>query len=165
MRPPDKQLVIDGYNVVHAWTDLKARVRRGGMEAACKLLGDRVRVIHDVEAVRVTLVYDGRGDEIQLHRPGNEITFSILYTPDGLSADSLIEQIVARRRPGSDCWVASDDNLVRASARAAGGLALTAQDLLDWVERCEKQRQRKLERTWKQNETAWRQRNPWQDLQ
>ena len=45
-----------------------------------------LRPIHDIEGWRVTIVFDGSGDdEIRVERPGKELTFSYVFGPKGLT--------------------------------------------------------------------------------
>jgi len=91
---PDRHLLVDAYNVIHAWPDLRAALRTHGPEAARALLADALRPLHDSAGWRVSLVFDGRGPELLIERPGPELTFSHLHAPSGLTADAIIEQIV-----------------------------------------------------------------------
>lgn len=164
MNAPDTHLLVDGHNVVHAWQDLKALVKRGGMEAACRLLVERLRVIHDLEGLRLTIVFDGRGEHIEVERPGDILTFSVLYTADGLSADCIIEQLLQRRRRGSTYWVASGDNMIAEAARAGGALAISPDELLAWVQRCDQRRVGEINRLSSQNTQLWQAENPLRNL-
>jgi hypothetical protein len=91
---PDRHLLIDAYNVIHAWPTLRAALLEHGPDAARTQLADAVRPLHDLAGWRVSLVFDGRGDDLLIERPGPELTFSYVYGPRGLTADAIIEQIV-----------------------------------------------------------------------
>jgi predicted RNA-binding protein with PIN domain len=92
--PSDRHVLIDAYNVIHAWPHLRAALKDHGPDAARAQLADAVRPIHDIAGWRVSLVFDGRGDALVIERPGTELTFSYVYGPRGLTADAVIEQIV-----------------------------------------------------------------------
>ncbi|MGA2052791.1 MAG: NYN domain-containing protein [Opitutales bacterium] len=91
---PDRHLLIDAYNVIHAWPQLRAALIEFGPDAARAQLADAVRPLHDVAGWRVSLVFDGKGDDLVIERPGPELTFSYVYGPRGLTADAIIEQVV-----------------------------------------------------------------------
>ena len=54
-----KHLLVDGPNILHAWPELRSLLRRDRSAARSQLTG-RLAAIHDAEAVRLTLVFDGR---------------------------------------------------------------------------------------------------------
>jgi len=87
-------LLVDAYNVIHAWPDLRAALLHHGPDAARAQLAEAVRPIHDSAGWRVSLVFDGRGPDLLIERPGPDLTFSYVYGPAGLTADAIIEQIV-----------------------------------------------------------------------
>jgi hypothetical protein len=91
---PDRHLLVDAYNVIHAWPDLRAALLHHGPEAARALLADALRPLHDSAGWRVSLVFDGQGPDLLIERPGPELTFSHIHAPSGLTADAIIEQIV-----------------------------------------------------------------------
>ncbi len=146
---PDRHLLVDAYNVIHAWPELRALLVQHGPDAAQAKLIDALRPIHDTEGWRVSIVFDGKGDEILIERPGTELTFSLVYGPKGLSADGVIEQIVANtalpaeqdRRPSKrqrhadapEIVVATRDNLLGESAAANGARLLSPTGLREWA--------------------------------
>lgn len=131
-----QHLLIDGYNVLHQWPEYR-RLMKSGIVAAAERLIEDVRPIHDVDGARVTIVFDGRGNRVQVERPSGQVTFSVLYAPADVTADGLIEQLVARAKSPHDCTVVSRDNLVGESIRASGAVLMTVDWLFDWVSRCQ----------------------------
>ena len=155
METRTRHLLVDGYNVIHCLPDLKRHFREG-VSAGCARLVAWVGVLHDVEGIRVTVVFDGRGDDIEIERPTEDLTYSVLYSPRGMSADDLIEQLVGASEKPDDFQVVTRDNLVRETVRALGAEPLSPEELRDWVARCEKRlagdlrsRQRAVERDWR----------------
>src|SRR5471032_1387457 len=90
-----KHLLVDGPNILHAWPELRALLKRD-RDAARSQLGQRLAAIHDAEGARVTLVFDGRGTELVVERPSQQETFTVIFTPSSLTADDVIERLVAR---------------------------------------------------------------------
>lgn len=164
--PPKKtkHLLIDGYNIIHAWPELKRALETAGPETARERLCDIVRVIHDVEEIHTTIVFDGQGSTIQIERPTPEVTFSILYSTNELSADSLIEQLACKKKKKQESIVATQDNLIRQAVSAAGGTVIGADDLLAWVKACEEQQYRNIKKSRKSSDKKWKQHNPWDKL-
>lgn len=136
MAPPDftRHLLIDAYNVIHHWPETKRALRRGSQEAR-EILAGAVRVIHDRERVRVTLVFDGNGPEITIERPGAQTTFSYLFSPASMSADDVIEQIVGKSADPGSFLVVTQDLAERRTVEALGGVVISPEDLRGWVDR------------------------------
>ncbi|MBC8008986.1 MAG: NYN domain-containing protein, partial [Burkholderiales bacterium] len=88
-------LLVDGSNVIQAWPDTRALARRD-REAAKALLLRRVAVLHDFSGWRVTVVFDGRGEELAIEAVGGAADFACVHTPAGATADDVIEQLVGR---------------------------------------------------------------------
>lgn len=136
MNPAEhRHLLIDGYNAIHALEAFRPYLPRS-LDLACSRLVEQVRVIHDVEALRTTVVFDGRGRQLEIERPGGVMTFSVIYSPADVSADGIIEQIVRRSECPPEVTVVSRDNLVAESTRAAGAVCIPPDELLHWMGRC-----------------------------
>jgi predicted RNA-binding protein with PIN domain len=129
-----KHLIVDGANILHASRQFSSLLKRDG-NAARSQLTQQLSVIHDVEQIRVTIVFDGRGEEMTVERPSQQPTFSVIYTPSSLTADDVIEQMVANSADASTCVVATDDRSERETVMAAGAHAIHADDLASWVAR------------------------------
>ncbi|HTB62723.1 MAG TPA: NYN domain-containing protein [Opitutales bacterium] len=174
--PPDRHLLVDAFNVIHAWPELKAALTKFGPDAARTQLAEALRPIHDVEGWRVTIVFDGSGDEIRVERPGQELTFSYVFGPKGLSADAVIEQLVANatlppeedRRPRKkqkaeqEIVVATRDNLLSDATAACGARLMTPPLLRDWAETAAVRqtrevlmRSRRAANDWKSGASPW----------
>ncbi len=150
-----EHLLIDGYNVIHAWPDLVALLERDS-GAARERLADIVRIIHDFEGWRTTLVFDGQGETIEIERPTEEMSFSLVYAPAGTSADAIIERMVYRSPDPGRVTVVSGDNMVRETITVLGGRSLGPGELLKWVESCERRQGDALQRRRAKVDTQWR---------
>jgi predicted RNA-binding protein with PIN domain len=150
-----KHLLIDGANIVHAWPELRALLKRD-RDAARAGLSRRVSVLHDVEQIRLTIVFDGRGDELVIERPTNQPTLTHLYTPSGTTADDVIEQLVGKAKDASDCLVATDDHAERQTIAALGATGLSSGDLQAWVLRADERQRAQVSGLKRENEREWR---------
>jgi uncharacterized protein len=112
-------LLVDGSNVMHAWPDTRALARRD-REAARTLLVRRLAPLHDGAGWRVTVVFDARGETMQIEPVGGASDFACIYTPAGATADDVIEQLVAKAADPSTCLVATADQAERNTVEAAG---------------------------------------------
>ena len=150
----EKHLLVDGANLLHAWPELRTLMKRD-RDAARSLLMQRLSGLHDSEQVRVTLVFDGRGDELVVERPFGHVTFSVLYTPSSLTADDVIEQLVGRAADPSSCHVATGDQAERQTIEAAGAVWVPPADLAAWVARSETRMTSKLADHNRTNSAKW----------
>ena len=151
-----EHLLIDGYNVIHAWPVLANLLRRDSGTAREKL-AEMVRIIHDFEGWRTTLVFDGQGETVEIERPTEEMTFSMVYAPAGASADAIIERMVYQSTDPGRVVVVSGDNMVRETITVMGGRSLGPDELLKWLESCEWRQGDVLRRRREKINTQWRQ--------
>ncbi|MGC4071124.1 MAG: NYN domain-containing protein [Nibricoccus sp.] len=151
----EKHLLIDGSNILHAWPELNALLKRD-RDAARSRLSQAVSVLHDVEQLRVTLVFDGRGNELVVERPSSQATFIHLYTPTGTTADDVIEQLVAKSAQSSLCIVATDDRAERQTIEALGAAGISADELKARVLHAEDRQRAQVSGLKRENEREWR---------
>ncbi len=127
-------ILVDGYNVAHAWPQLRQLLSRD-LDAAAAQLAASLSILHDGESSELTIVFDGKGERADTSNPGGPKAPCIIYSPAGLSADAIIEQIVSRA-PEPDCFtVATRDNALRLSVFARGAHVISPEELLEWQER------------------------------
>ena len=90
-------LIVDGYNVIFAWTHLK-KLAHESLEHARMELRDRLLNYGKFKGYEVILVFDGKytksGGSIESITSG----FIEVYTEDGETADSFIEREVFLRK-------------------------------------------------------------------
>lgn len=151
----EKHLLVDGSNIVHAWPDLRGLLR-ADRDLARARLSQRVAVIHDAEAVRLTLVFDGKGDDITVECPTRSKTFAHVYTPSGTTADDFIEQMVGKAADPGAYWVATDDRAERQTVEAAGATSVSSAELRQWIERAEKRQDSQLDMRRRENDINWK---------
>ncbi len=151
----EKHLLIDGSNILHAWPELKALLKRD-RDAARATLSQRASILHDIEQLRVTIVFDGRGAELVIERPSGHATFTHLYTPTGTTADDVIEQLVGNAADASLCLVATDDRAERQTVEALGAAGISSDDLAARIARAEERQRAQLSGLRRENEREWR---------
>lgn len=129
-----RHLIVDGSNVLNAWANLRATARRD-RDAARTLLVRTLAPLHDIDGYRLTVVFDGRGSELVVDRPMGRAAVAVVFTPSGMTADDVIEQLAAKTPQA--CIVATDDRAERETAAAAGAEILTTNDLLALLKRAQ----------------------------
>lgn len=143
---------------------MKRALREGGQEAAKAMLAMRLAPVHDSLGWRVTIVYDGRGEEIDVQKIGRSVDFSEVYSPASMTADELIEQLCATSKAPSDITIASCDNLLRLTATSLGASSLSAAALLEFAAGSGKDLSRKTAEISREAEIGWRGRPEFQQL-
>ena len=140
-----EHLVIDGYNVIHAWHSYLPNCPPHH-PAKINALAERIRIIHDFGGVRTTLVFDGKGRQIDIQRPCKSLSFSLLFTPAGMSADCFIEQLTATSVSPQNMTIVTQDTMIRETVTALGALCLSPGSLDQRIIHCEKQLSAHLQR-------------------
>ncbi len=151
----ERYLLIDAYNVIYATNELR-EVLRGNLDAARDRLTEMVASIHDAEGVRTALILDSRNNSLEVDHPFGKKTFEWIYAPAGLSADGVIERIVARVSNPAWVTVVSQDNMVRESIRANGAIAMDAEGLFGWARACDARLIQDAQRRRKVNACEWK---------
>ncbi len=153
--PFEKHLLVDGSNLLHAWPELRRLERRDRDTARGRLL-HAVRLLHDMERLRVTVVFDGKGAEARVEHPSGEDTLTQIFSPGHLTADDVIEHLVAQAIDPAQCLVATDDRAERMTVETAGGTCCSCADLAQWIDRVAARQQAKLSGLKRLNNEEWR---------
>lgn len=132
----DRHIIIDGWNAVRSNPAMEKIFLERGLDAAREELWRLVGPLHDYGGARVTIVYDGRGDEVSILRRNGINTLSEVFTPSCMTADELIEQLCASSSNPSGITVVSRDNLLRLTATTFGATALAPDKLFDGARGC-----------------------------
>ena len=88
-----ERLIVDGYNVVHAWTSLKHLASSASLEAARDKLIERLSVLGLVSGDEVTVVFDAHHSASLSNSEDTVEGVRVIFTRKGHSADHVIERI------------------------------------------------------------------------
>ncbi|MDD6062238.1 MAG: TetM/TetW/TetO/TetS family tetracycline resistance ribosomal protection protein [Oscillospiraceae bacterium] len=133
-----KYLIVDGYNVIFAWQDLKA-LADTNLDAARETL---MHVLSNYAAYtesEVVLVFDAymvagnAGSRFDYHN------IHVAYTKERETGDAYIEKLVADIGKNYNVRVVTSDNLIRLSAVRVGVLRLSAQEFEKEIDRVHEQ--------------------------
>ena len=134
IRPPREQcLIVDGYNIIFAWDDLKETAAHD-LDAARRHLCDRLSSYAGYKKHRVVLVFDGYKAKGNPGEKSKYHTIQLVYTPEGQTADAYIEALADRIGKNYAVRVATSDSLVQLSSMRSGVLRLSARELYEEVE-------------------------------
>lgn len=131
-------LIVDGYNVVHAWPALKRILETRGLEDARDQL---VHVLSEYAAhtgTKVTVVFDSHERLETGEAPQIIDGVTVCFGTRTASADHVIERLAqrrSRRGDASQVTVATGDRLQRAIVGAMGVATITSEQLAEDVKR------------------------------
>jgi hypothetical protein len=115
--PREPLLIVDGYNVLHAWP-VVLRDASGDLQAARERLADRLAEYEATRGVHAILIFDG--NRKQRIEPQAAYAVETRFSSKGLSADHLIERLIVEVREATDEYlpitVATSDRLIHALA-------------------------------------------------
>ena len=131
-------LIVDGYNVIHAWPQLKRALSERGLEDARRLLIQALSEYAAQSGVAVTVVFDAHSRVGDRHAAENIDGVTVRYGTKTASADHVIERLAneaSRRGNAADVVVATGDRLQRSMVGAMGAATMSARALEEEVMR------------------------------
>ena len=139
IRPPRKSaIIVDGYNIIHAWEDL-AQQAQADLDAARRRLLDRLSSFAGFKKCYMVVVFDGYKVKGNPGEKGPFHNISVVYTKENETADAYIEALAAQIGNNYAVRVATSDALVQLSSLRSGVLRMSARELLETVEATEKE--------------------------
>lgn len=128
-------LLVDGYNIVHAWPELKRLLKTVDYEAARMRLID---IMCDFSAhgnFDTVLVFDAHMKKGSLRHEENYPPIKVVYTAEHETADQFIEKTMNSQDPRlRNIYVATSDALEQTIIFGRGGARLSARELLRMVD-------------------------------
>ncbi len=124
------QLIVDGYNVMHAWPSLKKLMNDASLEAARDRLIERLAVLGMISGESVTVVFDAHHSAATSNSEQVVDGVHVIFTRRGHSADHAIERIAYKASETGDIiTVATSDRFQRDLVRGMGGAVISALEL------------------------------------
>jgi predicted RNA-binding protein with PIN domain len=140
-----ERVIVDGYNVVHAWPSLKRLMSEASLEAARDSLVERLSVLGYITGADVTVVFDSHQAAASSQETVEGV--HVMFTRRGHSADHAIERIAYEASQAGDViTVATSDRFQRDMVRGMGGAVITALELERRVVEAEQEMGRKVKR-------------------
>ena len=125
-----ERVIVDGYNVIHAWPQLKRLLTEASLEAARDTLIERLSVFGMVVGADVTVVFDAHHSAARNNSQETVEGVKVLFTRKGHSADHAIERMAYDASQAGDViTVATSDRFQRDLVRGMGGAVISAQEL------------------------------------
>jgi predicted RNA-binding protein with PIN domain len=139
------RLIVDGYNVVHAWPSLKRLASDASLEAARDKLVERLSVLGMISGESVTVVFDAHKSTAISEQTVDGV--QVVFSRRGRSADHVIERLAYEAAAAGDIiTVATSDRFQRDLVRGMGGGVISALELERRVIEAEDEMTRKVRR-------------------
>lgn len=130
-------LLVDGYNVINAWDELKDLASLSLESARVKLL-DIMCNFQGFKGIEIIVVFDGH---LVKGNKGEETKYNnvyVVYTKEAFSADNYIERSLNYLPKDYKVRVATNDGLEQIITMGKGAVRMSARDLYDEVKQAEK---------------------------
>lgn len=130
--PRRERLIVDGYNVIFAWDELKPLAAEN-LDAARQRLMDTLSNYAGFTRCELVLVFDGyrvkggHGERFDYHN------IHVAYTKENETADAYIEKLADEIGKNESVRVVTSDNLIRLSALRSGVLRTSAMEFRNEV--------------------------------
>ncbi len=128
-----KRLIVDGYNIIFGWDELKS-ISSTDINAArvrlCEIL-DNYSALTEGDIILVFDAYKVRDKSAKTEKFGN---ITVVYTGTDQTADAYIEAMVKREGKRMDITVASSDAMVQTMILGYGALRMPGRELKAAIE-------------------------------
>jgi predicted RNA-binding protein with PIN domain len=129
IRPLKQQyLLVDGYNMIFAWQELRPLAEQD-LDAAQRRLQDLLSSYAGFKKHTVVLVFDGYKNKGSTGEKTVEGGLRVVYTAEGETADAYIQTLAAEVGRSYTLRVASSDSMIQLSSLGSGVLRVSAREL------------------------------------
>lgn len=123
----EKYLLVDGYNIIHAWPELK-NLTEDNMDGARNKLLDMLSNYQAIKNEEVIVVFDAyriKGHHTEVMDYHN---IHVVYTKEAETADQYIAKFTDQNKDSYNIRVATSDGLVQLIILGAGAVRLSANE-------------------------------------
>ncbi len=124
----EEYLLVDGYNIIFAWPELKELAEENMDSAKMKLL-DSLSNYQFIRKIRIIVVFDAYRVEGHREEVIEYYNIHMVYTKEAQTADQYIEKFAHDNKKNYNITVATSDGLQQIIVRGAGCLLLSAREL------------------------------------
>lgn len=131
-------LLVDGYNVIHAWDHLRELVE-DNMDLARSLLVNTLCNYQGYRKCEMILVFDAyklKGHEREVEKVNN---ITIVYTKEAETADMYIERASYKLSKNNRVRVVTSDGMEQLIILGAGAIRVSSREFLEEVQTAEKE--------------------------
>ena len=132
MEPAEEFVLVDGYNIIFAWDELK-EIGRDSLDAARHVLMNLLCNYQGYRGCNLILVFDAYKVPQNLGTVEKYHNIFIVYTQEAETADSYIERVTYELRGRKKVRVATSDNLEQLIILGHGAVRVSAKSFHDEV--------------------------------
>lgn len=121
-------LIVDGYNILHAWPDLAKLMAVDIGHARLRLI-EILSNYGALRGIKVVIVFDAHMVKGGLGRSEDIDGVEIIYTPEGVTADMAIEKLATRLTVDRLVTVATSDWTQQRIVFGKGAVRMSAREL------------------------------------
>ena len=129
-------LLIDGYNIIFSWEELKS-LAQDNLEAARNALVERISVYKVFKGCEIIVVFDAYKVKGNRGEVEEEKGISIVYTKESQTADAYIEKTAKELTKNYNVTVATSDGAEQLIIFGSGAYRMPASHLEDEVKKVE----------------------------
>ncbi len=130
------RLLIDGYNLMHAWGRLGTKLSRDGFRRVRRrFLDDLARELGPELSSEATVVFDASAHPGDFPLKAEYRGLSLVFALGEESADARIEALIALDSTPKSLVVVSSDRRIRQAAHRRKARSIKSDDLLDALEK------------------------------
>lgn len=126
--PKEEYLLVDGYNIIHAWPELK-KIADDNMESARIKLLDILSNYRGVRKCEIIVVFDAYRVQGHMEEITDYHNIHMVFTREAQTADQYIEKFAHDYGKKYNISVATSDGLQQVIVRGEGCLLMSARDL------------------------------------
>ena len=131
--PGEEYLIVDGYNIIFAWEDLK-ELSRINIDSARDALKDVLSDYQGYKGCHLLLVFDAYKVKGNAGKRETFHNIEVVYTKQDETADAFIEKTVFGIRDRYRVTVATSDGLEQQTVMSLGALRMSARELKEHIE-------------------------------
>ena len=136
--PKDEYLLVDGYNIIFAWEELKT-LAEVNIDSARGKLQDSLCNYQAIKGCNLIVVFDAyrvQGHDTEISDYHN---IHVVFTKEAETADQYIEKFAHENAKKYKVTVATSDGLEQIIIRGAGCILISARELEEEVKRAGRQ--------------------------
>lgn len=144
-----KVLIVDGHSVIFSWPELRKLHHKRmvlAREALLQLVGEYCSFLE----MHGVVVFDGQGTRTEQESAGSGL--QVYYAAADVTADQVIERLVARHSAQHKLTVVTSDLLEQQTVHAFGGNSISAETFKEQLEEAQGEMKRFIK---KNNAGAW----------
>ena len=142
----EEYLLVDGYNIIYAWPELKELVDDNMESARMKLL-DTLSNYQGIRECQIIVVFDGYRVQGHIEEVIDYHNIYMVFTREAQTADQYIERFAHVNQKQYSITVATSDGLEQIIIRGAGCALLSARELKAEIDRVNERSKQDYQKT------------------